>query len=221
MFRIITIASAAVLSASLAFAAMSERPDMLPNYDNTSSAPEITAQLQSLGYKNINDVRYSGNIYTASAEWDGQPVSLRINRMLGEIHDVGGGGVEMLNVEPGMGQEDFVAALAAKGYTNVHSVTMAGNVYRAAAERDGHPYNLKVDAETGEVSTHANRTGIAIAPTYGMSFGEIEHQLQEIGFGDPKVIAQHGQKVAATGNWKGEAVHLNIDAPTGIITINE
>jgi len=43
--------------------------------------------------------------------------------------------------------------------------------------------------------------------------------LRDVGFPDLEYVAKHGQMIAATAIWKGERVHLNIDAPTGIVTV--
>lgn len=57
--------------------------------------------------------------------------------------------------------------------------------------------------------------------------GRGESELRDVGFPDPEgvcfpdpeYVAKHGQMIAATAIWKGERVHLNIDAPTGIVTV--
>lgn len=49
--------------------------------------------------------------------------------------------------------------------------------------------------------------------------GRGESELRDVGFPDLEYVAKHGQMIAATAIWKGERVHLNIDAPTGIVTV--
>ncbi len=85
MLRITMLAAATALSTSLAFAAMSDRPEMLPGNSSNSSEAEITNKLQQLGYDRVQDVRLSGDVYTASAFWGDEAGSIRIDRELGEI----------------------------------------------------------------------------------------------------------------------------------------
>lgn len=152
MLRITMLAAATALSTSLAFAAMSDRPEMLPGNMSNASAEQITSQLQALGYKQVQDVRLSGDVYTASAFWGDEAVSIHIDRELGEINNRLSPDVQTIHVRDNMTPAQFASSLEAIGYTNVHNVERSGNVFRATADMHGQTHDLRVDAEKGVVN---------------------------------------------------------------------
>jgi len=146
------LAAAAALSTSVAFAGNSDRPEMLPGNSNNASAAEITTKLQALGYDRVQDVRLSGDVYTASAFWGDEAISIRIDRELGEIDNRQSPDMQTVHVTDNMSPEEFASSLEAIGFTNVRDVTKSGNVFRATADKDGESHDLQVDAEKGVVN---------------------------------------------------------------------
>lgn len=221
MFRMTMLAAATALSTSVAFAAMTDRPEVLPGNTSNASAAEITSKLQALGYERVQDARLSGDIYTASAYWEGEPVSVHIDRDLGDIENRRSPDARVVDITGDASPSEFAASLEAAGYTQVRDVTKAGNIFRATADRNGLSHRLRVDADNGVVTNYEDRTGLSIARTDGMKPAEVEDELRAIGFKNPEYVAQHGQMIAAKGVWKGERVNIDIDTQTGNLDVAE
>lgn len=171
--------------ANFAFAATNTLPTQLPVSASDHTASEITSQLQALGYTSITDTRLSGDVYTAWAEWNGKPIALRIDDELGRIDVTNRSDVETIPADQNMGKDDLPAALKVIGYSDVHDVMKAGNIFRAMATRDGNTYNLRVDSMTGVVTNQADRTDQTIGAATEMSDATVAANLVKLGYGKP------------------------------------
>lgn len=219
MKKIALIATTSLFMANIAFAATNSLPTQLPVSASDRTASEITSQLTALGYSNISDTRLSGDVYTAWAEWNGEPVALRIDDELGRIDVTNRSDVETIPADQSMGKDELPAALKTIGYSDVHDVTKAGSIFRATASRDSHTHSLRVDSMTGVVTSQADRTAQTIGAATEMSDDAVAANLTELGYSNPHDVEREGNIISVKAMQDGKPVDLNIDARNGAVTV--
>ena len=219
MRKLTLLATTAIFWTGVSFAAPAGAPTQLEATIADRSASEITAELKKLGYTHVDDVRMNGDIYTAWAHWNGDPVALRIDDGTGRIQFTSSSDTETIPSLSDWSEREMVSALEGLGYTNVHDMMKAGDIYRATAEREGMTYQLRVNAETGVVTNLAERTNPTIGVARSMSDQEIVNELSKMGYADGTVTEREGNVISVQAEHMGKNVDLNIDARTGTVTV--
>lgn len=222
MNKLSLIACAATLGWSTAFAATSYndgRPSQLSLDAGDRSVSEITQELHALGYERLSDVRMSGDIYTATAYWKGEPYYLRIDDEIGAIETRFEESRTYVATRDGMSEADMSKALMTVGFTDVHKVEKHGQIYRAMAKKDGRMVDLRVDGGTGVVTTLRQRTQPSIGTVTGMSDDEIVAALEEKGFVNGSHVEREGNVISVKTMHGGQPADVNIDARNGAITV--
>lgn len=217
MKRMLMITAAAMFAASTAAAAASERPMVLPVAAQDRNEADITKQLQELGYTQLSDVRMSGDVYTATAFWEGEPLSIRIDDQVGRIVDTESK-ADTIAVDNDATPAEVKSALEAAGFTNVHDMMSAGSIHRAKAMRDGESYRLRVETETGVVTTSPDRTQPTIGNARQMSDAEIVDNLAKLGYSNGHGVKREGNIISVEAMHDGKPVDVNIDALNGAVT---
>ena len=104
------------------------------------SESQIRSILQARGFSDIDELQREGNAYTASAEWHGEDVDVRVDARTGRI------------LSPTQLRENQVRnMLEEEGWSSVSNIERNGNVFLAEAERNGTKYEVSVDARTGTI----------------------------------------------------------------------
>ncbi len=104
------------------------------------SESRIRSMLQARGFSDIDELQRDGNAYTASAEWHGEDVDVRVDARTGRI------------LSPTQLRESQIRnMLEDEGWSNVSNIERNGNVYLAEADRNGTKYEVSVDARTGTI----------------------------------------------------------------------
>ena len=218
MKRIYLMSVGALFAASAAFANMDSRPTVLPVSAQDRTEAEMSRELQKLGYSNLSDVELRGDVYTATAYWNGKPLSLKIDQADGKIWTAGGE-VEAIPNNRDATIAEVTSALESLGYHDVHDMTKAGSVFRGKAMRDGMSYMLRVDAGTGVVTTLDDRTQETVGNAGQMSDREIVASLADLGYHGGHSVEREGNVISVQAMHEGEKVDLNIDAENGAITV--
>lgn len=120
----------------------SEQPGLLVQVEPEAEMPEdaILRRLRGLGMIDIRSWRREGSSYRASAEWFGEDIDLLVDAVSGEIQQP-----ERLN------SRQIETVLRQNGWAKIRDIRRAGDTFQVEAERDGQPYHLNVDAETGRL----------------------------------------------------------------------
>jgi hypothetical protein len=160
----------------------------------------------------------SGDIYTATAWWDGEPLSIRIDDKVGRI-EATKNEAETIAADVNASQDQIRSRLEGLGYTNVHDMTTAGSIHRATASRDGMTYMLRVDAQTGVVTTLNERTQASIGNAGEMSDREIADELADLGYHNARDVEREGNVISVKAMHDGKETDLNIDARNGAVTV--
>ncbi|MXQ11743.1 hypothetical protein [Microvirga makkahensis] len=99
----------------------------------------IRSHPQLHGFSNISDLTQDGNTYTGTADWHGEQGDLRVDGRNGFV------------IEPSHGTPSQVRTmLNEQGWNIVGNIQQQGTSCRVQASRNGTPYNLLIDAGTGE-----------------------------------------------------------------------
>ena len=122
------------------------------NVTPKSSDAAIRSELGGLGYTGLGEVTRRGNIYSVPAQSAGQPVLLRVNALNGRVSGATVPRREFIAARDDMDTSYVAQQLRAIGYTQVGDVSRSGNIYRAAASKDGAPVSLRIDGNTGAVT---------------------------------------------------------------------
>ena len=211
MKKIALLTTAAMFAATAAIAHTPDRPTQLSIYASTANEAEITQNLQSLGYTDLQNVRLSGDVYTADAMWNGTPVRIRINAEIGRISNTLSPDLEVVSATGDVSKDEMKAALEDIGYRNVRDMIKAGQVFRTTAERGGREYKLRIDASTGEVTTIGNAEN--------QSDQQVIDNLAAQGFTNGHDVNREGNIISVKATHAGKPVDLNIEADSGIIVV--
>lgn len=109
---------------------------------------EIRSRLQERGFSDIRNWEREDTVYTATADWYGEEVDVRVDARSGAL------------IEPVRLEETQVEnLLAEQGFEDVREVRTEEGRYRARADRDGTTYTLEVDPRTGRILGREEREG--------------------------------------------------------------
>jgi hypothetical protein len=194
------------------------RPMALSGASSGSTESEITTALQNLGYTDVSQAEMRGDIYTADAKWQGEPVKIRVDRADGRINDLSSSEAEYINASSGMTNDRLTSELNDLGYTNVREIEKVGGVYLAKADMDGKTQNLRVDTATGQVITGELSGPGVVRGIDDASNEEVINKVMMLGYEDPHSINREGDVISVKATKNGEPVDLNIDADSGIVT---
>lgn len=117
-----------------------------------SSDAAIRSELSRLGYTGAGEVSRRGNNYVVPAQQAGQPVLLRVNALNGRVSSSATPRREYIAARNDMDGAYVAQQLRAIGYSQVGEVSRSGNIYRAAASKDGAPVTVRIDGNTGAVT---------------------------------------------------------------------
>ena len=219
MRKFALLTTAAMFAATAAIAHTPDRPTQLSIYASTANEAEITQNLQSLGYTDLQNVRLSGDVYTADAMWNGTPVRIRINAEIGRISNTLSPDLEVVSATGDVSKDEMKAALEDIGYRNVRDMIKAGQVFRTTAERGGREYKLRIDASTGEVTTGSDRGAPSIGNAEKQSDQQVIDNLASQGFTNGHDVNREGNIISVKATHAGKPVDLNIEADSGIIVV--
>jgi hypothetical protein len=108
------------------------------------SASEVRASLQARGFSDIQNLHKDGSTYVGQADWYGDQVDFRVDGRNGYV------------IEPNhMTSDQVQTMLDDEGWTNVRILQEGEKSYKLKATKNGINYQLRVDAETGEVYRQA------------------------------------------------------------------
>jgi len=219
MTRISVLAMSAIFASSLALAATGERPKVLPPTGQDRTQSEITKELHDLGYTRIHDIRHVGEIYTATAWWDGQPYSIRIDQANGRIETQKEARRDYIATHDDMTEAQVASNLEDIGYTNVHSIEKHGDVFRGMASLNGRTVNFRLNTDTGVVTSLEERTEPSIGYAEEMSDEQIVDALADLGYENARVTEREGNIISVKASRDGRPVDLNIDERNGDVTV--
>ena len=205
MKKIALLTTAAMFAATAAIAHTPDRPTQLSIYASTANEAEITQNLQSLGYTDLQNVRLSGDVYTAEAMWNGTPVRIRINAEIGRISNTLSPDLEVVSATGDVSKDEMKAALEDIGYRNVRDMIKAGQVFRTTAERGGREYKLRIDASIGNAENQSDQ--------------QVIDNLAAQGFTNGHDVNREGNIISVKATHAGKPVDLNIEADSGIIVV--
>ncbi len=191
----------------------------LPVTTNDRAKSEIASDLKRLGYTNIDDVRLSGDIYTAWVLWNGEPAAILIDDKTGHSQFTSSSDTETVPSRVDWSESGMICALEGPSYTNVNNMMKAGDIFRATAMREGMSYQLRVNAETGVMTNSAEGTDPTVGMASSMSGTEIVIELAKMGYKDGKVDGREGNVTSVQAKHMGKNVDLNIDSRTGTVTV--
>lgn len=121
---------------------------------STTTDQEIQTQLNSIGY-NITEVERRGNVVVATGQKAGAPVEVIVDTMSGRISDDlhTGTGIEYIRTRANMNNAYVTDQLKQLGYSDVGELKQVGNIYRGTATKGGVAMNVRINGETGAVTS--------------------------------------------------------------------
>jgi hypothetical protein len=109
---------------------------------------QVRSRLRSSGFSGISNLRRDGTTYVGTADWYGEPVDLRVDGRNGFV-------IEPSHLTP----SQVRTMLDEEGWSNVARIDREDTSYRVRASRNGTPYNLWIDARTGEIDRQSPGSG--------------------------------------------------------------
>lgn len=122
------------------------------NVTSTTSDQDIQKQLNGLGY-NITEIERRGNVVVATGQKAGTPVEVIVDTMSGRISDDLHTGIDYIRTRASMDNAYVTQQLQQLGYSDVSGLSQAGNIYRATATKGGVAMNVRINGETGAVTS--------------------------------------------------------------------
>ena len=124
------------------------------NVTSTTSDQEIQSQLNNLGY-NITEIERRGNVVVATGQKAGTPVEVIVDTQSGRFSDDlhTGTGIDYIRTRASMDNAYLADQLKQLGYSDVGELKQSGNIYRTTANKGGVAMNVRINGETGAVTS--------------------------------------------------------------------
>ncbi len=131
------------------------------------NASNVAAALQEAGYTEVRNTRCSGEICTAQAAWEDQPMRLRVELRTGRVEPIAGGAAAtdgppnklLQNVNEGANAAqnagNVTAALQQVGYSEVRNTRCSGEICTAQALWEDKPMKLRIEMRTRRIEATA------------------------------------------------------------------
>ena len=135
--------------------------------EDTSDDPKVIAakesmteeyvreELERVGFTNVGNIEFTGNVITATALTYGQQTAVRIDKETGVVsynhpHNKRAGNA-IATPKTNLSAADLRTQLAPLGYADVRNVEAKGNVYTLDGYKNGQWVALRIDAQDGGV----------------------------------------------------------------------
>lgn len=233
----LVLAASLSFGSSLALAADLPSPVVLSGDAHEVTVHQVASGLRALGYADIAPINQDGRIFTTTAVWQGMTHNLRINGEFGTVTDASAdtrasadrdlpGPVLFASSGHKTNVNQARAGLAALGY-NVRSISQDGTIFDARADLDGRTLDLRIDADTGQVTmigaTPANSDAMPsirlAADAHEATRNEVARALADAGYQQIRNVTNDGRIFNADAAWQGREVALRIDARSGAVTV--
>ncbi len=144
----------------------------LPATAHKTSIQDVQRGLTELGFKEVGDVTQDGRIFEARANWDGRPLTLRINAESGLIRDASASAAVTTTrseipspiVVPSDPQDATVhevqSALVTLGFEDVTNIERDGRIFTAEASWKGKSLNLRIDTRNGRATDRSTLAAV-------------------------------------------------------------
>ncbi len=124
--------------------------------------PQFVTGLRGIGFSDVSDVRRSGRIFLATANWQGESTALRFDAANGAITDR-----SVTNTDPAgdfphtiliardphqTSIQDMRRGLATLGFTQIANVEKDGRIFTLTAAWQGEALDLRVDAASRRIT---------------------------------------------------------------------
>lgn len=119
---------------------------------STTSDQEVQTQLNNLGY-NVTEIERRGNVVVATGQKAGMPVEVIVDAESGRISDDLHTGIDYIRTRASMDNAYLADQLKQLGYSDVGDLKQAGNIYRTTATKGGVAMNVRINGETGAVTS--------------------------------------------------------------------
>jgi hypothetical protein len=204
------------------------------DYGDTVHPEDVQEKLQALGFTDIGPVDEEGQVFTADAEWEGRPITVRVDADTGWIRNnwnedpLGKPRYVRFTTPADVTAEDVAEKLTQIGFTNVTAEHDEGDVYHVNATWQNHPYDMTLNVDTGTLWD----TDAVMAQTTPPDFmnvpypkaatpDEIRRKLAALGYSNIGDVEKKGQVFETTAAWQGDNMELTVDADTGLIRMME
>lgn len=111
------------------------------------SEDQLRSRLERRGFSNFSDWERDGDTVTATADWYGEEVDLRVNARTGEVLQPTR--IETSQVGP---------LLESRGFSNIRNVRREGDTIHAEADRQGESFVIQIDPREARIEDR-NRQG--------------------------------------------------------------
>jgi hypothetical protein len=109
---------------------------------------QIRSRLQDRGFSDIRNWTREDGVYTATADWYGEEVDVRVDARSGAL------------IEPSRLEDTQIETLLQEeGFEDIRNVRTEDGRFRARADRDDATYTLEVDPRTGRILGREEREG--------------------------------------------------------------
>lgn len=133
---------------------MTRQPEQMQDRDATGAVSagmdeeQIRSRLGERGFADVRNWTREDGVYTATADWYGEEVDLRVDARSGSV------------IEPSRLEDTQIETLLRdEGFEDVRQVRNEDGRFRARADRDGTTYTLDVDPRTGRILGREEREG--------------------------------------------------------------
>jgi len=214
--RTLALATALGLFCSVgAYAA--DMPGAIFPFPPVASDQNLTAELQKLGFTNVQEIRGEGDSYDTIAMWEGEFVAINIDGRNGAITKRYHPDVQKLNLAANANESAMIAALQQRGYTVTAPVGRRGDLYVVPVTRLNAPGYVLVNPAAGTYIDTAASGRQAIQVTGDWSNAYVYSQLGRLGYTNIALSGRTGDVIVGQAYRNGRAVQLSIDTHTGVV----